>query len=129
MKKKLLQKSDIREGKFLLLALDAGKINITDAFWLYDSESLDWQLMFASPLVDKDGPLAAYREALNEYTKIAKDIPGIDFCDIKLISPKDLKVVFDGSIMLREIKTSARAVEEIRFAGGSVEDCLIYRMT
>jgi len=50
------------EGKLLLELLDEEKgIPITAAFWLLDSENRTWRYILASPIVDTQGPLEAYK--------------------------------------------------------------------
>jgi hypothetical protein len=52
---------DVEAGRQILLLLDDAKFKVVAAFWRYSSESEDWRLWIATPLVDLRGKLAAYR--------------------------------------------------------------------
>ncbi|KPK77958.1 MAG: hypothetical protein AMJ79_01570 [Phycisphaerae bacterium SM23_30] len=129
MDKKTLVKSDIDQGKTLLRVLDKAGINIPAAFWFYQSDSENWRLMIASPIVDKDGPIASYKKILSAMKKTEK-ITDIAFDDITLMSPSNDTV----KLLSKVIKTSAKATDNIRFTNNAInnviiEDALIYRMT
>src|SRR5262249_30655694 len=47
--------------KRLLKALDAAQFPVTAALWYYLPDGGPWRLLFASPVVQREGPRAAYR--------------------------------------------------------------------
>jgi hypothetical protein len=50
----------IEKGARLLEALDAAHVPIDAALWFYFPESDKWRLVIATPIEEKQGPLAAY---------------------------------------------------------------------
>jgi len=57
-----LVEQDIEDGRRLIEALGRINFRIQAALWLYDSESREWRLTIATPLVDEQGPRYAYTE-------------------------------------------------------------------
>jgi hypothetical protein len=52
---------DVEAGKEILRLLDDAKFRVVAALWRYASESEDWRLLIATPIVDRYGKLAAYQ--------------------------------------------------------------------
>jgi len=128
MDKKILVEKDIEHGKKLLEALDDAQIEITAAFWFFRSDSDNWRLHLASPVVDESGPLETYDKIL-KILKKSKNI-NIALDDITVISPHQEII----KLFCSTIKTKPNAVANIRFTNNAIQnviidDALIYRMT
>jgi hypothetical protein len=50
----------IEEGRRFVKALCDSGVEVTGAFWLYETERERWRLMLISPYYDREEPLAAY---------------------------------------------------------------------
>jgi len=136
------------EGKLLLELFDEEKgIPITAAFWLLDSENRTWRYILASPLVDTQGPLEAYKilykifqiynkeaewwlyEKVRSYKEEAGLGIGLTLQDITLVSPDEPVV----KLLRTVVKTPPISTSPIHFAGNSInnmfiDDAYIYRM-
>jgi hypothetical protein len=78
---------DIEFGKVLWNALRSNKaFPANGALWLYESESDQWHLLIASPLVDQVGPRKAYEQLSAVTRHIHAD--DLQLLKIELISPK-----------------------------------------
>jgi hypothetical protein len=85
MLKTVLVKELIDEGARLLQELDRRNYPVEAAFWVYLAESDYWRLVMASPLVDEQGPIAAYRD-LREALAVT-DPSTLSLQDISVLSP------------------------------------------
>ncbi len=137
------------EGKLLLELLDEEKgIPITAAFWLLDSENRTWRYILASPIVDTQGPLEAYKilykifqiynkeeakwrpyKKVRSYKEEAGLGIGLTLQDITLVSPDEPVV----KLLRTVVKTPPISTSPIHFAGNSInnmfiDDAYIYRM-
>jgi hypothetical protein len=61
MYKRILVNDLLVEGQRLLEALARNRFPVVAALWNYFPESMEWRLVIVSPVVDRDGPLRAYR--------------------------------------------------------------------
>ena len=71
MVKALLVMFNLNAGQRLIEELDKTDFDVRTAFWAYRLESEEWQLIIASPLVDKCGAGAAY----DRIQPILREIP------------------------------------------------------
>jgi hypothetical protein len=85
MLKTVLVKELIDEGARVLHELDRRGYPVQGAFWLYLPESEYWRLVLASPLVDQQGPIPAYRD-LREALRATKPST-LTLEDISVLSP------------------------------------------
>lgn len=60
MLKRVLVNDLLVEGQRLLEALARNRFPVVAALWNYFPESMEWRLVIASPVVDRDGPLRTY---------------------------------------------------------------------
>ena len=90
---------DIEGGERLLEALDKIDLNVCAALWSYSSDSDKWRLMIASPLVDQEGPRAAYTVIQSE---LAELIPP------PAISLEDISAVGLEQRLIQALRTAAR---------------------
>jgi hypothetical protein len=85
-----LVEMQIREGQTLIERLAHEEIGVTAAGWLLESESGDWYLYLATPLVGKDGATrSAYRRVNAVIRKMEEEGFGMDPGAIKVIGPHD----------------------------------------
>ncbi len=86
MFKRVLVKQLISEGEELLRTLEQSGFPMTSAYWLHLPEDPPrWRLIIATPLVNSEGPLAAYR-------RIQEALPGteqrlLSLTDVSAVSP------------------------------------------
>lgn len=125
MLKTVLVKELIDEGARLLQELDRRDYPVPQAFWLYLPESDYWRLVMASPLVDQQGPLAAYRD-LREALGVTNP---------SALSLEDISVLSPNGQDYRALLASAAGVGGLGFeaARGRIspvvfQDAYIYRL-
>lgn len=121
----VLVESDIEKGKTVLKALDAAGVDVRSALWRFIPEDSDWRLILALPLVDSEGPRAAYDAVRRALAKHSVDVP---VWQITVVSPSDPLV----KQLRRAVATPPRAISDIRFTKNVIgniliEDALIYR--
>ena len=78
---------DLDGGERLLKALDEAGLDIRAAFWLYFPEPEEWRLVFATPVVDKKGPLKVYSLIRSILQKL-EPVPDISFRHITVVGTK-----------------------------------------
>ncbi|MGA2353378.1 MAG: hypothetical protein ABSG02_02710 [Terriglobales bacterium] len=114
----LVDKSSINLGRKVIAALSREGIPVTIGLWAYSSQSEEWQLTIATPLVDELGPLAAYgrvQKALQR-TGVENEFP---LRRIFLRSPKDRVL----RLLQRESRLWGR--EDYRLVNASIEGSFI----
>lgn len=114
----LVDKSSIDLGRRVIAALGRAGIPVNVGLWAFASQSEEWQLTIATPLVDQLGPLVAYgkvRKAL-ERTGIGNEFP---LRGIFLRSPKDR--------VLRSLHKESHALgrEDYRLVNASIEGSFV----
>ena len=91
MYRKVLVEAEIRAGLCLLEQLDAAKIPVIAAFWLYADDAAEWRLAIVSPAVETLGPRHLYASL----GVILMNSPGgpipIPLERIFLLSPQDIR--------------------------------------
>jgi len=121
----LVDKSSIDLGRRVIAALGRQGIAVTVGLWAFASQSEEWQLTIATPLVDELGPLAAYGKVQKALQKagVEDEFP---LRRIFLRSPKDR--------VLQSLQKESRALdrEDYRLVNASiegsfVEDAYLYR--
>lgn len=127
MDKTVLVEKDIQEGKELIEALDKADFQVQAAMWFYFTDSDEWRLLIASPLVEKNGPKKAYSFIQSVLTHLSPPT-GISLKDISTLSPAHHPI----SLLRVAIRTGP-GISGIRFAGNVVnniliEDAYIYRI-
>ena len=121
----LVDQSSIDVGRRVIAALVREGIAVTVGLWAFASQSEEWQLTIATPLVDELGPLAAYgkvQKALQK-TGLESEFP---LRRIFLRSPKDK--------VLQSLQKESRALEREDYRlvnasieGSFIEDAYLYR--
>ena len=128
MDKEILVDRDIEDGKKLIESLDRSLFQLKSALWFYFTESEEWRLLLASPLIDVAGPRSCY----NIIQSVIADMPqdfGISLERISVISPRD-RLIQLLSIAIR----TGGGLSTIRFTdmtinGVFIKNALIYRLT
>jgi hypothetical protein len=74
-------------GKRLLEALRSVSFHVHTAFWANPTEEGKWFLYLASPVVDEQGPAAAYRTVY----RVIRQMPDlwIDPFEVRVVGPND----------------------------------------
>ena len=112
-----LVESEVVQGRRVVEALGDADIPIPAALWYYESEAGEWQLVLASPLVDKDGLRETYKKIQAVLEKQQIHLP---LRRIRLHSPSDRLIRTIG----KAIKTGP-GISVIRFTNNVVDDVLI----
>lgn len=115
--KDVLTDEMVTAGRVLTDVLEEKGWPVVAAFWLYDWERNRWYLVFASPVVDAKGLLAAYGEVLPDAMK------AVEFDAVRLVSPKDRYVR-----ELLELVDRGLHIDGQRIRSGAVEDSFVYRV-
>ncbi|HKI32002.1 MAG TPA: hypothetical protein VKA46_09040 [Gemmataceae bacterium] len=85
-----LVEMQIKEGQTLIERLAHEEVAVTAAGWVKESESGDWYLYLATPLVGEDGPTrSAYRRVNAVIRKMQEEGFGMDPFEKKVIGPHD----------------------------------------
>ena len=114
----------IEDGRQLLNALDKDKVKAEAAFWFYYSESDDWRLMFALPLVGQKGPMEAYKKVQGVLSNLSPE-PNLSLKDISVISMENELV----KLLRLAVKCETDTVFEGNTINGIyIEKAYIYRM-
>jgi hypothetical protein len=105
-----LVNKDLEVGRRILHALADAHIPVNVAFWANVSEGGEWHLFIATPLVDTQGPKAAYEQVLQTLHVAGMD-SHLPWRRILLRSPKD--PVLKSLEKQTEIPTGALDIIEI----------------
>ena len=122
-----LVKEWIEAGEKLTQALDDAKFEVVASLWFYDPDTDEWRLIIASPLVDREGPLHAYREIQKALGALQQKY--VSLSDISAVSPNH-----DLIKLLRIALKTGAGISGIRFTRNRIndqfiEDSYIYRLT
>ena len=85
---KTLVTHDIDGGRLLFERLEADKVAITAALWLYDPDGDRYRLYIATPEYETSGPLDAYRVVRESLDKLPADLAP-ELVDVNVVSPSD----------------------------------------
>lgn len=80
--KEPLEEKMIAAGKELLQRLAKTDFKVVAALWLWTTERPEWELVIASPWVNKNGPLKAYRKIDDIFYGPPRPISEFDFTNI-----------------------------------------------
>lgn len=97
--KTTLVEQDIENGRKLIEALGRINFHIQTALWLYDSESQEWRLTIATPLVDEQGPRFAYTEIQTVLLSMMPPLP---------LSLQNISVISAESKLSKSLKKAIR---------------------
>lgn len=85
--KEPLRSEQIAAGKELTRVLAGSDLQLVACFWLYTSETNEWRLILATPVVDAEGPKKTY--ALIRQTLTASSDPSLSLLNISVQSPQN----------------------------------------
>jgi len=127
--KESLTEEMISGGAALVSRLDQAGLEVSGAFWFYESESNDWRLIIVSPHVHSEGLKAIYTQIQTVLRAMPHDQPKVSLKDITVLDASDSLI----SLLKVAIQTG-KEVSRIRVArnminGRLIEDSLIYRLT
>jgi hypothetical protein len=128
MDKATLVDAQVDDGKKLIQALDAAKVDVQAAMWFYFTESNDWRLVIATPLMDVIGPMKTYEIIQNEMEKSLPDL-SVKLRNIFLVNPQHklirlMKIAVGTGKTISGIRFTQNVINNIL-----IEDAYIYRMT
>jgi hypothetical protein len=128
MVKEFLVDENIEEGAKLIYELDQNNFRIDAALWFYFTEAEEWRLIIATPIIDKKGPLSAYRKVI-ELIKKEKIFFYTPIRKLTILSPHDPLI----KLLKIAIKTEPSSITRIRFQNNvinnvPIDDALIYRI-
>ncbi len=122
----LLVRFPLEAGSRLIAELDALNFSIKAALWLYKPEMDSWELIIATPLVGKLGPLKTYEKLRSVLKGFG---PQFD------ITLDDVTVVKPSSNLIRSLRDTVRVAvgdQGVRLRRNALpdapEDTYIYRM-
>lgn len=123
----LVDKNSIDLGRKVIAAISRAGIPVAVGLWAFASESEEWRLTIATPLVDELGPLAAYgkvRKAL-EKAGVEDEFP---LRWIYLRSPKDrvLRLLQKESRALGSLGHEDYRLVNAPIEGSFVEEAYLY---
>lgn len=116
----------IEAGKRLTEALDSASFEVVASLWFYDAESGEWRLIIASPVVDQQGPLEAYRVVQKV---LGVNTGGLTLNDISVVSPTHNLVKLLGIALKTGKEISGIRFTRNRINDQFIEDAYIYRLT
>jgi len=123
---KVLVDADIEAGRKLIEGLDAAKVPIKAALWLYLPEFQRYQLMLASSVYDQAGPLEAYRTLVDVLRTLSPD----DKSRLQSVN-----IVGESDPLVNSLRTMVRldpGTSGIRYSGSPgreyIDDAWIYRL-
>jgi len=120
--------NDIKKGRELIRALDKEGIPLYGGLWFYISESDEWRLLLATPLVDEVGPSETYARIGKVMSRRLKSSHRVPLKNISVLSPQDELIQ-----LLKTAITTGKGISGIRFRhntikGMLIEDAYIYRI-
>lgn len=126
--KESLTESMIKAGEELTRILDQMNWPVTASLWFYFIEENQWKLLFASPLVEKEGPKLAYQRIQEALRNFQQGTPKIGLQDVAVTGEAHPLI----SLMKIAIRTDG-GISGIRFSknvinGQVIEDAYIYRL-
>lgn len=127
MDKPTLVKTDLEAGKALLSVLDKSRFSVKAALWFYLSDSNEWRLIFALPLVDRIGPQAAYEKMQSQLQKLDPKY-NLALQNISIVSPKENLIMLLKKVIHTEPESSGIRFTRNTINNVFIEDAYIYRM-
>jgi hypothetical protein len=128
--KEPLRSELLEAGKNLTKLLAASDLQLRWSFWLYASETNDWRLILATPLVDSEGPKKVYsriREIVSgssdaSLTLLNISVQGMQNAYVKALEG-DRFLQYDLKSSNLEIRLSRTRIGDV-----FVEDAVLYQL-
>jgi len=122
--KEYLSDAMISSGAALTKRLAEEQWPVDAALWYYKSEPNEWKLLFASPVVPKEGPRTAYEKIQQSLGELPDCVVALQ--DVTVVDPEDTVVT-----LLRTALGTVGGGTGIRFSrsailGRYIEDAYIY---
>lgn len=123
--KEVLTGEMIAGGADLTRELDRSGWPVVGSLWLYDREINQWRLLIASPVVDAEGPLAAYRRVDGAlHTGESR----LSLEHISVVSPADVRVRALTAAYQTGTEIEGRRVFRSAVNGHYIDDAYVYRL-
>lgn len=126
MDKPALVNSDMEAGERLVRDLDKSGLTVTAALWFYMSDSDEWRLILAMPVVDEKGPRVAYEQVQAQLKSLSQY--ELSLQNISVVSPGDDLIKLLGAAI-----NTGSDIAHMRFTrniinGVFIEDAYVYRL-
>lgn len=125
--KEILSPEEITAGEELLRRLDADRMEIIAAYWIFNPEVGTWRLEFVSPQVESGGPLGFYACILSSLDKEPKLSPQLSFDVINIEGPNYSSYRQLVSTIKSRKELSGARLSRI-LVGGQLVDLYVYRL-
>ena len=119
-----LVENQIDDGQRLVGGLKKEGIVVGAACWVKPVDEDRWSLYIATPIVDEEGPLAAYRKVFRVLRSLG--IESITSSDIQLVGAKHPLVLDSLDILRRSPRLKPMRSPQPLFGGIPVEELLVY---
>ena len=123
--KENLTEQMIEAGAALTRELDHSNWPVLASLWLYEAETNEWRLLIASPTVDSEGPLAAYRCVSGALRTVR---PQLSLESISVVSPEDARVRALAAAYQTGFEIQGRRVSRGAVNGHYFDDAFVYRL-
>ncbi len=115
---------DVDGGQRLIKKLVRQDFPVLAAFWILVPEAEDWRLVISSPVVDEQGPLAAYKRI----QRVLQELPDVRLriYDIAAVGRRDQRVARLRSVLKQSLDSDITRFTNNVIDGSLVEDAYIY---
>ncbi len=126
MDKSFLVEADIEAGHRLIRQLDEAGLTVTAALWLYMTDSDEWRLFLAMPIVDEEGPKRAYEKVQEQLKSVAQH--ELSLQNISVVSTSDDLINLLSSAIVTGPGISNMRLTRNVISNVFIEDAYIYRL-
>jgi hypothetical protein len=125
--KEALEEKKIEAGRELLKRLAKTDFKVVAALWLWTTERPEWELIVASPWVNKNGPLEAYRKIDDIFFGEPRPISEFDFTNIYAMdTSKPLIKALRNYAKKKKIDFTGKRLKDYWLDDVSVDDAYVY---
>lgn len=115
---------DVEGGQHLIKELVRQNFPVLAAFWIVVPEAEEWRLVISTPIVDTQGPLAAYQQM----QQILQTLPDVRFkiYNIAAVGQHDQRVALLRRVLKKNLDSGVTRFTNNVIDGSLVEDAYIY---
>ena len=120
----------VSAGLRYLDALDKAGVPVLAAFWLRLREAQEWRFVVATPLVQRNGPLFAYKRLQSLLASFGDDprVCRLILSELTVVSPSDERVRLLARSLDYGEKTVAACFDRVVIGGVAIDDTIVNRM-
>jgi hypothetical protein len=121
---------DIANGERAVKALDEEQAGVRSAFWFYDRDAVEYRLVLALPVVDREGPEIGYKLTQRAFIKHDVRLPLRRVVVVGVSEPlptilhRALGEIRDSDAITIRARLGRQVVD-----GLTIEDAYVYRST